>query len=304
MPWNKIGRIISNRDRPAWMKSHAMVPVADHVADNRYRIYFSSRDDENRSMIGYALIDLADPFDILEYSPEPVLNIGKLGCFDDNGVTPSCILNHAGRKYLFYIGWKPRSTTRMSLQPGLAVSDDGGSRFTRLSRAPILHRTDREPFSILTAPWVIHDGGVFRMWYVSCECWISPDLPMYNIKYAHSPDAVNWTQTGRICIDFDPNHAETALARPCVLREAGIYKMWYSYKRKDATYRIGYAESTDGLQWQRRDQQAGIDVATRGWDSEMIEYAFVFNHGGRKYMLYNGNGYGTNGVGMAVASDA
>jgi hypothetical protein len=39
-----------------------------------------------------------------------------------------------------------------------------------------------------------------------------------------------------------------------------------------------------------------------GWDSEMIEYPFVFEHDGLRYMLYNGNGYGRSGFGLAVAS--
>ena len=54
--------------------------------------------------------------------------------------------------------------------------------------------------------------------------------------------------------------------------------MWYSY-RGDA-YRIGYAESVDGLEWERKDEEAGIDVSADGWDSEMIEYPCVFEHAG------------------------
>ena len=47
--------------------------------------------------------------------------------------------------------------------------------------------------------------------------------------------------------------------------------------------------------------EVGIDVSSSGWDSEMIEYAYVFNHKGRKYMLYNGNNYGYDGIGLAVS---
>ena len=79
--------------------------------------------------------------------------------------------------------------------------------------------------------------------------------------------------------------------------------MWYSYKITPATYRIGYAESVDGISWQRMDEKAGIDVSEAGWDSEMIEYAFVFNHKDHKYMLYNGNGYGDTGIGLAVLEE-
>jgi hypothetical protein len=48
------------------------------------------------------------------------------------------------------------------------------------------------------------------------------------------------------------------------------------------------------------DDQAGIDVSDSGWDSDMICYPRVFSHVGRLYMLYNGNGYGKTGFGLAV----
>jgi hypothetical protein len=32
----------------------------------------------------------------------------------------------------------------------------------------------------------------------------------------------------------------------------------------------------------------------------MIEYPFVFDHDGHRYMLYNGNEYGKSGFGLAV----
>jgi hypothetical protein len=48
------------------------------------------------------------------------------------------------------------------------------------------------------------------------------------------------------------------------------------------------------------DAEVGIGVSADGWDSEMIEYPFVFDHAGSRYMLYNGNGYGKTGIGLAV----
>ena len=49
-----------------------------------------------------------------------------------------------------------------------------------------------------------------------------------------------------------------------------------------------------------RTRKAGIDVSASGWDSEMIAYPYVFAHEGDYYMLYNGNGYGKTGIGLAV----
>jgi hypothetical protein len=46
--------------------------------------------------------------------------------------------------------------------------------------------------------------------------------------------------------------------------------------------------------------RVNIDVFKSGGDSEMIEYPHVFDHQGRRYMLYNGNGYGQTGFGLAM----
>ena len=300
MKWKKLGLIFEpktvNRD---WMITHAMDPTVDHVRDDIYRIYFCGRNRNNQSLIGFVEIDIKEPTTILHAPVNPVLGLGELGAFDDNGVTASWVINHDGKKYLYYIGWKPRSTTRFSLMTGLAISDDGGDSFQRYSRAPILNLTNKEPFSILTAPCVIKENNVWKMWYVSCVDWVNADLPRYNIKYAESEDGIYWKQDGLVCIDFNSKD-ETALARPCVLFESGIYRMWYSFKDPAIGYRMGYAESNDGLKWQRLDEQVGIDISDSGWDSEMIQYPYVFNHKGDKYMVYNGNGYGENGAGLAV----
>ena len=136
------------------------------------------------------------------------------------------------------------------------------------------------------------------MWYVSGLEWVHPDLPRYHIKYAESKDGLHWERPNIVCIDF-ASPEEHGLARPCVRVEDGIYKMWYSYKGEN--YRIGYAESEDGIHWTRLDHEVGIDVSPSGWDSEMIEYAYVFEHNGVKYMLYNGNNYGYDGIGLAIS---
>ena len=59
----------------------------------------------------------------------PVLDLGELGCFDDVGVMPSCIVNVDGAKLLYYAGWNTSTTVPYRISIGLAVSDDGGYTF-------------------------------------------------------------------------------------------------------------------------------------------------------------------------------
>ncbi len=300
MKWKKLGQIITpNTINREWMITHAMDPTVDHIEGDLFRVYFCGRNTQNQSLIGYADIDINKPQKIIKTPQNPILGLGALGSFDDNGVTASCIITNKNQKLLYYIGWKPRSTTRFGLMTGLAISEDQGESFKRFSKAPILKLTDREPYSILTAPFVLKDNKDWKMWYVSCEGWEHADLPKYNIKLATSSDGFEWIQSGTVCLDFK-NEKETAIARPCVLKEKGIYRMWLSYKTIEKTYRIGYAESDDGINWIRMDESVGIDVSENGWDSEMIEYPYVFTHKGQKFMFYNGNQYGTYGAGLAV----
>jgi len=298
--WEKKGLILKASNGPKWMVSHLMVPTVEQIKGDLCRIYFCGRDPQNRSLIGYAEVDMKDPSKVVRFSKKPVLGLGPLGQFDDNGVTPSWIVNDKGKKYLYYIGWNKGLTVRMHLAAGLAVSEDDGLSFKRVVNVPILDRIHTEPLILNTAPCVLKEKGCWRMWYVSGIRWINKDLPEYNIKYAESKDGIVWNRRGVVCIDFKSS-GEHALARPCVLKEDGIYKMWYSYKGRN--YRIGYAESLDGISWQRKDDAIDLDVSKKGWDSEMIEYAFVFNQGGVKHMFYNGNNYGEEGIGWAICQD-
>jgi hypothetical protein len=234
-------------------------------------------------------------------SPQPVLGLGELGAFDDRGVTSSWSVAVGSRILHYYTGWSLGVTVPFYLSAGLAVSDDGGETFERPSRAPLLERTAVDPL-MTASPCVLVDEGRWRMWYVSATGWTPTDAGArhaYHIRYAESDDGVTWRREGRVAIDFRPG--EHAIARPCVIRDRDGYRMWYAY-RGDA-YRIGYAESPDGLAWTRRDEHAGIDVTPGAWDGEMVAYAYVFDWDDRRYMLYNGNGYGRTGLGVAEWMD-
>ena len=273
-----------------------MVPTPYYLGNGLVKLFYSGRDDKNRSHIGYSVLDMNKNFKIIESSSEPILSPGELGCFDDNGVTPSCIIKLNDQELgLYYIGWNPGSTVRMHIYGGLAISKNNGKTFKRWSKAPILERNRFDPY-INTAPWVIREKDYFRIYYVSGKEWISKDQPRYNIKTATSLDGKSWDRKGQVALDFKDLN-ENALARPFVIKEEGLWKMWFSHKGKN--YRIGYAESLDGTNWTRFDEYSGIEKSTFGFDSEMIEYAALIKNGTKLYMFYNGNNYGFDGIGLA-----
>src|SRR5690349_16816440 len=170
MKWLKQGLIFNADGERDWMQTHAQLPVADLRGDGLLRIYFSSRDGEGCSRIASLDVNPDDPTRILRLSEEPILPLGRLGTFDDNGMMPSCLVEHEGRKYLYYIGWNPQVTVSYRLAIGLAVSEDGGETWHRHSEGPVSDRSVDEPF-FNTAPWVVVEDGLWRMWYISCTGW-------------------------------------------------------------------------------------------------------------------------------------
>jgi hypothetical protein len=187
------------------------------------------------------------------------------------------------------------------LSIGLAISEHGG-QFRRLSAAPLLDRIAVDPY-LNASPWILVEDGRWRMWYVSGTGWKMVDSRprhYYHIKRAESADGLDWVRTGAVAIDY--GDGEFAFGRPCVLRDSETrrYRMWFSV-RGDA-YRLGYAESIDGIVWERDDERANLPLSPSGWDSEMITYPVVFADNGRLQMLYNGNDYGRSGIGLATLS--
>jgi hypothetical protein len=296
--WRRHGRIFVPSGQRPWCESHAALPIAEHLDADCYRIYVTGRDNRNRAHVGSFVFDLAAPQTPPRLADAPALSPGCLGAFDDAGVTGSCLVGHRGRRYLYYTGWSLGVTVPFYLFVGLAVGDERQETFQRISEAPILERDPVDPY-LTASPWVLVDGDDWRMWYVSGTKWTADgERPRhhYHIKYAESRDGIHWRREGRVAIDY-ATPEEHAMGRPCVIKQGDLYRMWFSV-RGDA-YRLGYAESRDGMTWLRRDADAGLRPSENDWDSEMIAYPFVFQHAGRLQMLYNGNGYGRSGVGHA-----
>jgi len=273
----------------------------DSTRPGEVDVFVTGRDAQNRSRIGMARLRPADAT-IVEVAPDPVFDLGTLGAFDENGVSYPWIVDDAAGRLMYYVGWMPTVLTPFQNHLGLAIQR-GSEPWHRYSRAPILERTDREYLSIGSAS-VIREAGLWRMYYTCFRAWGEKGAGpkhFYVIKYAESNDGFHWTRPDRVCIDIE-HPSEYSIGRPSVLTDRGLYHMWYSYR--GAEYRIGYAWSSDGIEWTRRDDVAGIDVSTEGWDSQAICYAHVFRFEDRIYMLYCGNHYGRDGLGLARWEDA
>jgi hypothetical protein len=294
--WHRLGRVFCADGPESWIASHASYPTPLVLDAERVRIFFSPRSAESRSSITF--LDLAlegERFRLLTPPKQPLLSPGPRGAFDDSGVTVGCVVSRGDELWVYYLGWSLGTTVPFRNFIGLALGGLNGGMLRRLSPAPVMDRAAIDPYT-LGYPWVVPDDGGWRMWYGSHLDWGDEGLAMRHvIKEASSADGIQWHREGRIAIPLEGD--EFAVSRPCVICDADRRRMWYA--RRNPGYRMGYAESIDG-DWIRLDDSLSFAGPVGDWESDSITYPAVFDHGGRRYMLYNGNGYGRTGFGIAI----
>lgn len=296
MEWIKSGQLFEvNGTNPA-IVSHAANPLPVLLYNNVYRIFFSARNSANKSSVSFVDIDILSK-EIINNPDEVVFSFGNEASFYSHGVSIGNCYTQNNMQYILFMGWQQKpgehwrgDVGRLCLTQKLKLE---------LNPAKAFMETDQEDKVSLSYPWVMFHNGIYKMWYGSTLDWTSENGEMIHvIKYATSVDGEHWEKHG-IAIPYELGVAQ-AFSKPSVLINATGYHMWYSYRSGDGTaYRIGYAHSSDGQEWQRMHNKVGIDVSASGWDSEMLCYPFVFEHKNDIFMLYNGNNYGRNGFGIA-----
>lgn len=316
MKWKKLGKIFdpTKFKLPNSCIEFAQSPQAI-VFDDFVRIYFSTRslDSGNGKYLSHiAFVDMRKNFrDIIAISTHTVIELGKRGCFDEHGIFPMNVVRYGGLIYGYTSGVNRRISVPVDTAIGLAISRDDGDTFQRLGDGPVLAASLHEP-CLIADPFVKIYQKTFHMWYIFGAGWkkfssdTAPDR-IYKIGHAVSSDGINWIKDeGKQIIEcrLGPDECQ---ALPTVIDISGRHHMFFCYRQphdfrsnRDRGYRIGHAYSDDLVNWARDDAQMHIDVSDNDWDSDMLCYPHAFECDGQVYMLYNGNGFGRYGFGLAV----
>lgn len=293
-----------------WAKTHATVPTPLHLGVRNYRIFYSSRDEESRNRVGWVDIEVGDKPKVISECTDPALDIGQPGHFDCDGVYGTCAIRRGSQILLYYAGWNAGLRGYFYSSIGVAVSSDCGKTFQRPATYPILGRDRVDPWACM-APYVLQIGPqLWRMWYSSgIELLPQPGggiKSRYDVKTATSIDGFTWTKTGKTAIPL--GDADTNIARAWVLPEGRRFRAWYPYvSARRGEYRIGYAVSEDGFAFSRDDGSSQTDInryiGALPQTMKAICYPSVFTNDGREYMIFNGDGFGRTGFGIAVRAE-
>jgi predicted GH43/DUF377 family glycosyl hydrolase len=311
--WKKLGRIFNPVEIEGrfFMKEFAQGP-ATLISDDFVRVYFSCRphpDDKGQYVSYSAFIDLdrKNLFKIIRVSETPILALGGLGTFDEFGTYPVSVIKYRDEYRIYYGGWTRCESVPFNVAIGMGISKDGGEHFEKMGRGPILSYTPDEPF-VLSGPKIRYFYNKWYLFYIAGSKWVLDNgrpEPIYRVRMAISDDGISWEKHNKDLIQTKIGENE-AQASPDVIFINGKYHMFFcyrhgtDYRNKERGYRVGYASSSDLINWERQDENAGIDISKDGWDSEMISYPHVFDLDDAAYMLYLGNQVGRYGFGIAI----
>lgn len=306
MIWEKLGLVYSAKGNGGWKDNSALTPTAFYLNEDVIRVYAGFRDVRGVSRIGYVDISSKDPMHVVKVSESPVLDTGRPGMFDDNGVILGDVVRVANEVRMYYVGFQLVGKVKFLAYSGLAISTDGGNSFVRYCETPILDRADEGVF-IRAIHSVNYENGVYKVWYATGNGWEVIDgksYPRYDINYTESIDGINFPRMGKKIITNNKDNFEYRIGRPRVYRFLDKYVMNFTYGTTDGRYQAGQAVSEDGIVWIRRDESLGIGCSESGWDSVHLCYpSIITTNGGNTYMFYNGNNMGVDGFGCAVLSE-
>ena len=304
MKWEKLG-LVCKPNGNWWALTHCFVPTPEVLGDI-IRVYFASWDKDWRGRIGFADFDINNPSKLIYQSVDPILDVGEPGTFDSDGICPSQIFYDNGKHLLYYVGFQRTCVDKVNLAfSGLAIENINFD-FQKFSNTPILDRCVGEAF-IRSSSYIIKEGNTTKFWYTSSETgWADhgkndvhswTKYPFYGISLISTENEYvsNFDKPVR-CTGLKKDYI--AIGRPWVIKEDNVYKMWYSGRSATIAYDLLYAESEDGISWVMAD--SGMKKSDSGYDSEMVCFGAIVTINGTRYMYYNGNRHGKDGILLAV----
>lgn len=263
--------------------------------DNQYHLWYNGRMSEiSNWQIGYAWSD--DGISWTKY-PFPVITYGQFGNWDNYRRLGSVIRVDDTLK-MWFVASKDMP---FEMQLGYAWSVDGVS--WNIYPEPILSAGQDGEWDdyLVFEPSVVYTGGEYHMWYSGYD----DDNYTPKIGHATSPDGINWEKD----IENNPvleggiegSYLEGWVCFPNVLRIDGMFKMWFSGHDVFEHYRIGYAESADGIEWDYITEEPVLTIgANETWDDIMVCRPSVMIADNQYKMWYSGNDGSRYKIGLAL----
>jgi hypothetical protein len=297
MYWQRIKHLFSLHSQHPLMHSHASNPLALQISAHRFRVFFSTRNIENKSSVSFFDLDM-ETLSVIDIALEPIATFMP-NTFYDHGISIGSIYEKGdGKKFMTFMGWTMDHLRDhwMGYLGEMLLEDE---KYLTIQPMPLISPKDLfDPISISYAD-IVRFGGLYYAFYGSTITWDAGNQEMiHTIQLAISKDGDVWEKKG-IVLPFEKNKIQ-AFSRPTIIRIGEEWHMWFSYRSGNRDqYKIGHAKTNDLYVWDLALEEASLypDLSI-AWESEMVEYPYVFKYKENIYMLYNGNSYGKTGIGI------
>jgi predicted GH43/DUF377 family glycosyl hydrolase len=198
------------------------------------------------------------------------------GTYDTIAVRNPCVIREEGIYKMWYRGNNATSTTIL-----YATSPDG---LDWTKQGPVMYRGSPGELddAAIFQPRVIRDGDFYKMWYGG------NDGSVDRVFFAYSEDGINWTKYGMVMEGTPGQQDQNGAIHNTIIKDTdGTYRMWY--QGFDANRRTFYAESSDGINWNK--QGLVLDLGTPGAldDFHVDGAAVVKEHDFLYRMWYGGH---------------
>lgn len=209
------------------------------------------------------------------------INCGGSGAWDDSDLYTGGAILDGGVYKVFYCGVNATGIARS----GLATSTDR-TYWNKSAANPILSIGNSSAWDskMAAVSCVIKESSTYKMWYVGGNGTCS------KIGYATSTDGTNWSKYSENPV-LSPGSAgswdDANLSSAWVINDSGTYKMWYT-GASGATYKIGYANSSDGLCWTKYASNPVVSTGASSWEQTSVAFPSVVKVGNEYRMWYSG----------------
>jgi predicted GH43/DUF377 family glycosyl hydrolase len=278
-----------------WTNGVCIVRNPDHRS---YKMFYASR----KGGIGFADASLDNPLVWKENPASPVLRADKSTWEGDTINQPRVVKVTDNHWRMYYTGWGYKGHGPNEWTFGLAESFDAGVTWKRCQAEPLLERGPPGSYDdgAVFVPEVRRIGDTWMMWYTALK--LIPGRQAIHLCLATSNDGIHWVKSPANPIltdDFTTGPTRNVISRCFVRYDEGVFQLWYSHARPD--YRIRYAESIDGVHFERSPIELALDASPKpAWDDQMVEYPTLDVLDGQWRLWFCGNGFGSVGFAEGV----
>lgn len=248
-----------------------------------YHMWYSGESNTG-SRIGFATS--VDGIHWEKYQGNPVIE-GIADSWENDGVSSPYVIWDGAIFHMWYAGFQ--ITTKVTASIGYATSSDGINWIKHESN-PILAPTQSwEGGEICIIPKVVFVDSIFHMWYASGHSFDQQNpAKEYKIGYATSTDGINWIKNeNNPVLEITGYSAEPST----IILKDSLFQMWFSCDFfPDNRWRIGYATSSDGINWHHFENNPVVDVSSSSWEIEGVAWPSVLLNETGYNMWYTGIG--------------